>query len=140
MWELAADHDRAAAVLEEALARHPANCELHRLRAVVHISQRDLAAARERLERAIELKPDYGLAFENLGECLRQMQENDAAVTALTTAVRLQPQSASAHALLGRALLDAGRPQEAVAPLESAVRLAPEQAQWRQWLDLARGL
>jgi tetratricopeptide (TPR) repeat protein len=139
MWELAGDHGRAAAVLDDGLSRHPHDCELHRLRGVVHISQRELDEARRRLERATQLKPDYALAWENLGECLRQSQETDAALAALTTAVRLGPQSASAHALLGRALLDAGRAPEAVAPLEAAVRLAPEQAQWRDWLDLARG-
>ena len=68
-----------------------------------------LNEAEEAYRRATELKPDYALAFCNLGKTLHRLGRLHDAVFAYAKAISLQEDYAEAHEHLGRALLVMGR-------------------------------
>ena len=65
--------------------------------------------------RALELKPDFAEAHNNLGGVLRCQGSFEAAVACYRRAVQLRPGYAEAHHNLAIALQDQGKPDEAAA-------------------------
>ncbi len=77
------------------------------------------------MRRCIELDPDDGGAYHNLGNALRSKGHHDEALVALEAAIRLTPTLADAYNTLGLTLKDLGRMDEAVAAFRKAVALNP---------------
>jgi tetratricopeptide (TPR) repeat protein len=99
----------------------------------------DKEAARGRFEeaagcarRALDLKPDYGVAHLTLGLALRRLGQHEASLAALRQAATCNPEHGEVHFRLGEALAQAGRIGEARTRLERAVQLAPPGAGWAQ--------
>ena len=61
----------------------------------------DLEKAAELAVKAIEIKPDYVVCYDNLGITYTMLGENDKALEALDKAVELDPKYADAHFNLG---------------------------------------
>jgi tetratricopeptide (TPR) repeat protein len=80
--------------------------------------------AAEHFRRAIELKPDYGIAHLNLGRVLLALGQRDEGLKELRDAVACEPDQAAAHFFLAEALADAGQTEEGSRHLELAARLA----------------
>ncbi|TAN86150.1 MAG: tetratricopeptide repeat protein, partial [Phormidium sp. SL48-SHIP] len=83
--------------------------------------------------RAIQLNPEYALAYYNLGTALSDQGKLDEAIAAYRTALRLpdeQGTRGSAHTLahnaLGYALQQQGNLQEAISQYQTAIQLDPE--------------
>jgi predicted O-linked N-acetylglucosamine transferase (SPINDLY family) len=74
---------------------------------------------------AIELKPDYAGAYNNLGASLQALGRFEESVSALRRAIELKPDLAWAHNNLGVALLNLNRLDEADAAYRSAIHLKP---------------
>ena len=79
--------------------------------------------------RALELKPDYAEAYNNLGNTLKDQGRPDEAAACCRRAVELRPDYAEAHYNLGNALKDQGKPEEAVACYRRALERKPELAE-----------
>ena len=102
------------------------------------------AEVRTLFQRAVELDPDFALAF--VGLALTHLVEfwmdwtgpNEEALAGLVRAaeksVRLDGQLALAHCVMGYAQYLTGQPQKAVASLERAVELDPSLAIAHAWL------
>jgi tetratricopeptide (TPR) repeat protein len=88
-------------------------------------AQHDVGAA-DAYRRAIALQPDFGIAYYNLGLCLRDQGDRAGAVDALGAAVRYLPDKAVAYRDLGAQLAADGRDPEAAPCLERAVQLDSE--------------
>ena len=84
-------------------------------------------------QRAIDLKPDFAVAYYNQGVCQRQLGERDAAIISFQQTCRLMPQNLPAQRDLAELLLDAGRDQEGRYHLKAAARLAPHDPGNRRW-------
>ena len=79
--------------------------------------------------RALELKPDYAEAHNNLGNALKDQGKLDEAVACYRRALELKPDYAEAHNNLGNALKDQGKLDEAVACYRRALELKPDFAE-----------
>jgi tetratricopeptide (TPR) repeat protein len=93
-------------------------------------------------KKVIHLKPDYALAYSNLGEALKKKGAVEEAIAACKEAIRLQPDLADAHFSLGNIFQGAGRRNEAEQAFRQALRLylqlvgkSPDNAQYHS--DLA---
>ena len=87
--------------------------------------------------RALELKPDYAEAHNNLGVALKDQGKLDEAVACYRRALELKPDYAEAHYNLGNALKDQGKLDEAVACYRRALELKPDYAEAHNNLGVA---
>ena len=79
--------------------------------------------------RALELKPDYAEAHNNLGNALKEQGKLDEAVACCRRALELKPDYAEAHNNLGVALKEQGKLDEAIACYRRALELKPDFAE-----------
>jgi tetratricopeptide (TPR) repeat protein len=77
-------------------------------------------------QQALELRPDYALAHNNLGAILFQRGELDQAGIHLREAVRLDPKNADALDNLGRLNQRLGDPRSARERFEQALAVRPD--------------
>ena len=93
-----------------------------------------------RLEKVIEMAPDFPRAHLALGKALLQDGKATEALTALQNAVKLEPEGGEANYQLGLALVRAGRKEEGAAQLKKGRELvaAGDRAQ-NALLDIADG-
>jgi tetratricopeptide (TPR) repeat protein len=85
----------------------------------------DLRGAMAHLQRALQLRPGYPEAHNNLGSVLGAMGHFDAAIEHFEYALRFVS-TPSLHENLGHAYADKGRVADAVREYEAALRLDPE--------------
>jgi tetratricopeptide (TPR) repeat protein len=77
-------------------------------------------------EQALQLKPDFADAHNNLGIALLQAGKVNDAIGHYQQALRIQPDLAEAHNNLGTALRQVGKLEEAIRHYEQAVRIKPD--------------
>jgi len=87
--------------------------------------QKKYKEARNALEYAISLDPDYLPAMNNLGEVYQQLGEHDLQLKNCLRAVSKYPESATAFNNLGSALVDVGMFKEARHAFETSLMLDP---------------
>ena len=75
---------------------------------------------------ALDLKPDYSEAHNNLGTALAYQEQLDDAIACYQTAIDLDPDFAEAHANLGNALAEQGQRGDAVGCYRMAIDLKPD--------------
>ncbi len=85
----------------------------------------------ESLRRAVELRPTYVVAINNLGIALRELGQAKEALAQFRRAVELEPAFAPARTNLGQALLNYKEAEEALVHCQEAVRLDPGSAEMR---------
>ncbi len=88
----------------------------------LRVDHREAAAY---FRQAVQLKPDFALAYNNLGQCLMRLGDRDGAIGAFRAAVTCKPDYADAHVNLGDLLVQAGQGAEALAHLRDAAQLEP---------------
>jgi predicted O-linked N-acetylglucosamine transferase (SPINDLY family) len=72
--------------------------------------------------------PKHGFGWKVLGLALKQLGNNEEAISAMQKAAALSPKEADVHSNLGVALHDAGHLQEAEASYRRALKLKPDYA------------
>lgn len=75
------------------------------------------------LEKAIEINPSFGGAYNQLGLIYLSQRKADEALAEFQKAIRANPFNANAHINLGYALISKGRYQEALDESKKAVKL-----------------
>ncbi|HEY0464756.1 MAG TPA: tetratricopeptide repeat protein, partial [Polyangiaceae bacterium] len=110
------------------------------------------AEAVELFRQAIERRPDFLPAFNNLGSALYSLGDLDGAQAAFTRALALAPEAAHLHRNLGTVLHERGALEQALACFGRSVQLRPdwvkalqslastamELGQWQPALDACR--
>ena len=91
------------------------------------MGQLDNAVASYR--QAIEIKPDFAEAHNNLGTVLKDQGQFNAALISYRRVLKLKPDFAEAHNNLGVALKDTGQLDEALVSYRKAVELKPDYAE-----------
>jgi tetratricopeptide (TPR) repeat protein len=86
--------------------------------------QGKLDEAIQHFERALQLRPDYADALNNLGFALAKQGRWDEAIQHYERTLQLRPDYAEAHCNLGIALAKQGRWDEAITQLQQALALA----------------
>ncbi|WP_269623838.1 tetratricopeptide repeat protein [Prochlorococcus marinus] len=87
-----------------------------------------LQEAEELIRNAIQIKPDYDLAFVHLGGILKEYGKLEEAKTLYCQAIELNPFLYEAHSNLGNVLKDLGYLQEAETCMRKAIELKPDDA------------
>ena len=87
---------------------------------------RNLARARQMIERAVEQRPSDGAIIDSLGWVMLRQGDYDGAVKSLEHAVELLPEDSTINGHLGDAYWAAGRRQEALFQWRRALNLNPD--------------
>ena len=80
-------------------------------------------------QKAIELKPNYPIAYSNLGGILKDLGKLQEAELTSRKAIELNPNNAELYYNLGSILKDRGKLQEAVSFQQKAITLKPDYPQ-----------
>ena len=101
------------------------NTVAHNILACAFASRGQFDAAILQFRRALEIKPDYAPAHQNLGNTLNRLSRFDEALSHFRAAARLQPDSAQLRAGIGTVLARLGRCDEALAEYTKALEIEP---------------
>jgi TolB-like protein/Flp pilus assembly protein TadD len=107
-----------------AQALDPISSIIARDLAVIFYYERDLDAALEQCDHAVELNPHFALAYWILGSVQEQRGDFDESAAAFQRAIQLAPQSPRMHAALGRTLALSGKREDALRILKEIRGLA----------------
>ena len=112
-------------ILRGLLRRNPEHLDALRLMGV-HCARKELYNDAEAFfRRAVDLAPDFWLAWINLGAALNEQQKFDQADTAFKRALALQPRSVFTLEKLGANSLFDGRHEDAIDWLDAALEQDP---------------
>jgi tetratricopeptide (TPR) repeat protein len=101
----------------------------------------DLRRAIEFYQKAVALKPDFGLAFYNLGLAHKDNKQPGEAIKAFRNTIVLAPNLGDAHLQLGVLQFNEQQPAEARKSFQEVLRLAPGSDSARlaqQYLDFLK--
>ena len=107
----------------------PATPFIANILGAVCFSLRRMEHAEAHFRRALELKPDYAVAHNNLGNVQNSMGTPKEAVASYEKAISLSPEYAEAHNNLASALNALGRHEEAVSCYRKLLRIKPDSAE-----------
>ncbi|MCZ6861975.1 MAG: tetratricopeptide repeat protein [Alphaproteobacteria bacterium] len=110
---------------------------LHNLTGAIHVGLGQLDHAVESFLRALEIKPDYAEAHNNLGNALKDRGKHAEALASYHRALEIKPDYAEAHYNLGVALSALGKHKEAVAAYHEALEIKPDIAEAHSNLGVA---
>ena len=85
-----------------------------------------MSLALENFQKAAELEPDNLHTAIEIGWCLYNLKDYQAAIDKYERALQRRPDYASAHACLGLALGEVQRTQEAVEAVRRGLRISPK--------------
>lgn len=122
---LAGRFEDAKVRADTVLKKNPKNVDALILRARAMAELKDLDGAVARMEEAVELGPDQGRVFTNLGMLELARGKRDEAEAAFKKAVEIEPQSAAAHLALANYYWAIGRLADAETSLNRAIELSP---------------
>jgi tetratricopeptide (TPR) repeat protein len=128
------DVARMATLADELTARVPLDAEAWRRAAASQVAARNMPAARERIERAVELAPRSVSVLCTASEIAMASEDRVRALELARRAVAADPASAFAHEVLGRASYLNGDFLAALTHARRAVELAPADHDKRQVL------
>jgi Tfp pilus assembly protein PilF len=138
--QMRGDLDRAIALYRESIAVRP-TAEAHTFLGWAFSFQGKLEEATEQCLRAIEVDPDFGNPYNDIGVYLMQQDRLDEAVPWLEKAKRApryEPRQFP-YMNMGRILVKQGKTWEALREFEEAVRLAPTDKSAHRMLHEVRG-
>src|SRR5262245_14073483 len=110
---------------EKVLARHPTNVDAQILLGNALAGLKDLDRAVTEIEQAIQLDPEQGRAYTNLGVIQFARGQRVEAEKALKRALELDPKAVSAHLALANYYWAVDRRDEAERALKAAVAMQP---------------
>lgn len=122
--------------LHTAASRYPGRPQPHFNLGVAYSRMGRMGLARQEYQRAAEVDPSYGLAYQGLGALALAAGDLDRAEALFQAAVVRDSTLATAHSNLGMIYHGTGRLAAAVERFEAATRHAPEEA--RLWANAAR--
>lgn len=114
----AGDAEKAELICSDFLVINASSVPHLQLLSHALIKQEKFEEAKEQLEFALKIAPDYARLYEELGSVQGQQREYEAAILSFRRAVELDPRLASAHRKLAQSLVAAGRGDEVDAAFE----------------------
>jgi tetratricopeptide (TPR) repeat protein len=131
--EALADYDQgrsqqAQPILEDLLARYPANFDINETLGLIHAEAGNFTAALPLLERAAHLEPHAAIARANLGTVYLKLNQPQKALPELEAAARLQPRDQQTQTNLAHAYMEASQPTQAAHAFAAAAAIGPVDA------------
>lgn len=139
-YQMAGELDRAIETYKRSIETHP-TAEAHTFLGWTYSFQDRLDEATEACLKAIEIDPDFGNPYNDIGVYLMQRDRLDEAMPWFEKAKRArryEPRQFP-YMNLGRIYLKQGKWWEALREFEGAVRVAPEEVEPRKALHTMRG-
>lgn len=122
------DYTSVLTMWEDTVRKSPGNPRA-RYDVAVYLEQAgQIQAAIAHYQTAIQLKPTYVDALNNLGHALSMAGKTADAVVYLQRALAIKPDLAEAHCNLGYALAQQGKIRDAATEFEQALRIRPDYA------------
>ena len=115
--------DEALSTLSNAMQAHPRNEILHSELGRIQLLSGNLVAAEASFRRALELKPDYPEAMNDLAGCLIRADKAKEAETYFRLALMVKPSDPKMHMNLGMTLLRLGRNADAAEAFRASIGL-----------------
>ncbi len=98
----------------------------------LYLEMKNLDQGKRFLEKAIEIRPDSGIAFRYLGECCIAMNRIDEAILAYKTAIRKNPNDADSLSALGYLFdLQGENPEITAIFCQQSVDISPDNGLFR---------
>jgi len=119
------------------LSKDSRNADALHLLGMLYYQRGEYAKAARYIQSAIEVVPNFGPIYSNLGNALDELGRFDEAIQAHRKAIELQPAYANAYLNLGNIYAKHARYAEAVELYQKAVALDPNQALAWSGLGLA---
>lgn len=120
--------DRAIEQYRIVIQQVPHHYDVLRRQANLQLTVGDLKGAKESLEAAIRIYPDFTLAHYDLASVLAAEGKNDEAIAVFTAQANKEPNRAEALAFLANFLLKVGYRHKAREYLDEALRINPDDA------------
>jgi tetratricopeptide (TPR) repeat protein len=92
---------KAHAKLDQVLSSFPNDASLHYLKAQIYAIERNPQGTENELRKALELDPNYIIAYSALGALFINTKQEDRAITELKKVTELRPENPSAYILIG---------------------------------------
>lgn len=99
------------------------------------VDMREYDKAMEKFSRAIEMNPDFALAYNATGYVLRRMKKHDEAIGYFKKAAEIDSKLWDAWYLWGRALYEQKKYSQAIYPLKKAIEV--ERFRYQAYNDLS---
>jgi len=119
---------KAKEVTDKFLIAHPQNTVILTLKGIILYLSRNLEAALEHYNQAIEASPEYFPAYKNRGLLFLVQKQFGVASDDLKKVVEVTPTDAQARSWYARALLETGNAQESVKHFQIAEKAIPNSA------------
>ena len=126
LWLILGQFEDAQRIAERLLLRQPRHVPALVLRANALAGLQSLGDAIEQIEEAIQLDPEQGSLYSNLGSFQARTGRLDEAQIAFEQAVQVAPDSADAHTALAQFYMATRRPALAEKALLQAIQLDPK--------------
>ena len=117
--------DTAGALIKD----YPNEAILYNISGACYASLGQMDTAVNRYEKALDIKPDYADAHNNLAITLQGLDQLDAAVECYKKALAIKPDYAEAHYNLGDTLHKLGQLDASVRSYEKAIAIKPDYAE-----------
>jgi len=91
--------------------------------------QGDFVAAIDSYKQAINIKPDYVAAYNNMGNILKDQDDLEAAIDSYKQAINIKPDYANAYYNMGVALNEKDNPEAAIDSYKQALKIKPDYAE-----------
>jgi Tfp pilus assembly protein PilF len=137
--QMSGDFDRAVALYKDSLEIHP-TAEAHTFLGWTYHFQGKVQDAIAECKRAIEVDPDFGNPYNDIGAYLISLKKYDEAVPWLERAIqapRYEPRHYP-HFNLGRVYLAKGMINRARECFQQALKIEPRHAEARQAIETIR--
>jgi len=115
----------AEAIYKELITAGTSNPVIYGNLAAIYLMQSRHEKGIPLLSKALQLKPNYPGAHNNLGNALKEQGDLTAAIASYNSALQLKPNFPDAHNNLGSALHEQGDLNAAIASYNSALQLKP---------------
>ncbi len=125
----AGDVAGAEQICRQILEADPRSASTWNFLGVIELHRRNFGPATDYLNRALQLRPDWDYAQNNLGLVLHQQGMLHEAAAYYRRALATNPNFADAHCNLGLAFLNQGNPIEAIPHFERALTINPNYPQ-----------
>ena len=112
----------------ELIAQYPRSAVLHNICGAVYAGLQHYESAIDSYRQALNIKPDYADAFNNLGGVLEDQGDSEGAIESYRRALDIKPDSADTYNNLGNALKNQGDLDGAIENYRKALELRSDYA------------
>ena len=121
--------EEALSKIKSLVSVFPKSIALRHILAASNTGLKKYDAAMESYKRLLKIKPDYFVAYFNMGNILRSKGELDTAIENYKKALSLKPDYAEAYNNMGATLQEQGKLEEAIEAYSKALTLKPNYAE-----------